>query len=143
MLHRHAAPTLQMVQHSMHATICSVLQILSLSSFRPATLAEVCAVHDQRYPAALQRIARQQQPAQHTLVEGAPTYVTSSSFDDAVQVCSATPFFQLQPVLSCHDRSLLDPDIIVRIASYLCATLLFFMTQEYGPLDTAVSFVDE
>lgn len=122
----HFAVVHETPRHSMHDTHCAVLQILSLSSFRPATLAEVCAVHDQRYPEALQRIAQQQKPAQHTLVEGAPTYVTSSSFDDAVQVCSATPFFQLQPVLSCHDGSLLNPDIIVQIASCLCATLLFF-----------------
>lgn len=75
----------------LHEAKTQLLQLLSLDNFRPATLAEVCAVHDQRYPEALQRIAEQQQPAQHTLVEGAPTYVTSTSYDDAIQVCHTMP----------------------------------------------------
>ena len=63
------------------------LQIQSLSNFRAASLAEVCAVHDKRYPEALHKIVKQQQmEAQYTIVESAPTYVTSSSYQDALQV---------------------------------------------------------
>lgn len=84
--HRHVAQN-----QLLHEAKTQLLQLLSLDNFRPATLAEVCAVHDQRYPEALLRIAEQQQPAQHTLVEGAPTYVTSTSYDDAIQVCRTMP----------------------------------------------------
>lgn len=64
-----------------------LLQIQSLNNFRAATLAEVCAVHDKRYPEALQKIVEQQQKeAQFAIVESAPTYVTSSSYQDALQV---------------------------------------------------------
>ena len=63
------------------------MQIQSLDSFRPATLAEVCAVHDHRYPPALEQVVQQlQEPSAYTLVESAPTYVTSSSYQDALQV---------------------------------------------------------
>lgn len=68
------------------------LQIQSLSNFRAATLAEVCAVHDKRYPEALHKIVQQQQlEAQYTIVESAPTYVTSSSYQDALQVQHTPP----------------------------------------------------
>ncbi|DBB17754.1 TPA: hypothetical protein ACH3X3_002789 [Trebouxia sp. C0006] len=66
------------------------LQLQSLDSFRPATLAEVCAVHDKRYPEALQQIVKKQQKAaQFAIVESAPTYVTSSSYQDALQAAGA------------------------------------------------------
>lgn len=62
------------------------LQLQSLDNFRPATLAEVSAVHDKRYPEALHQIVKQQQKAaQFEIVESAPTYVTSSSYQDALQ----------------------------------------------------------
>ena len=66
------------------------LQIQRLDNFKPATLAEVCAVHDHRYPAALEQVAQQlQQPSEYTIVESSPTYVTSSSYKDALQVTPA------------------------------------------------------
>ena len=65
----------------------ALLQLQSLDNFRPATLAEVYAVHDKRYPEALQKVVKQQQKAaQFEIVESAPTYVTSSSYQDALQV---------------------------------------------------------
>lgn len=66
------------------------LQLQSLDNFRPATLAEVSAVHDKRYPEALHQIVKQQQKAaQFEIVESAPTYVTSSSYQDALQAAGA------------------------------------------------------
>ena len=77
--------------HSIDSSTCW-LQIQSLSNFRAATLAEVCAVHDKRYPEALHKIVKQQQmEAQYTIVESAPTYVTSSSYQDALQVPPPSP----------------------------------------------------
>lgn len=64
-----------------------LLQVQSLNKFRAATLDEVCAVHDKRYPEALHKIVQQQQKeAQFAIVESAPTYVTSSSYQDGLQV---------------------------------------------------------
>lgn len=69
-----------------------MLQIQSLNNFRAASLAVVCAVHDKRYPEALHKIVQQQQmEAQYTIVESAPTYVTSSSYQDALQVQPFAP----------------------------------------------------
>ncbi len=86
--------------------ICLLLQLQSLDSFRPATLAEVCAVHDKRYPEALQKIVQQQQmEAQYTIVESAPTYVTSSSYEDALQVSCATVIAQISALNGVHNLS--------------------------------------
>ncbi|KAL3146501.1 hypothetical protein ABBQ32_000754 [Trebouxia sp. C0010 RCD-2024] len=65
-------------------------QVQSLNKFRAATLDEVCAVHDKRYPEALHKIVQQQQKeAQFAIVESAPTYVTSSSYQDGLQAAGA------------------------------------------------------
>jgi len=58
-------------------------QIVQLSGFRRATPTEVFAVHREHYVEQLRSVVASKAPA---MVETAPTYVTTSSFDDALGV---------------------------------------------------------
>jgi len=58
-------------------------QVVQLSEFRRATPTEVFAVHREHYVEQLRSVVASKAPA---MVETAPTYVTSSSFDDALGV---------------------------------------------------------
>jgi len=58
-------------------------QIVQLSDFRCATPTEVFAVHREHYVEQLRSVVASKAPAR---VVNAPTYVTTSSFDDALAV---------------------------------------------------------
>jgi len=71
-----------------HQTLLSKMvwcgsQIVQLSNFRRATPTEVFAVHREHYVEQLRSVVASKAPA---MVETAPTYVTTSSFDDALGV---------------------------------------------------------
>jgi len=59
------------------------VQLLNLQDFRRATTDDVCAVHERSYVLGLEKLAKR---GKNDVVDGAPTYITGTSFDDALQV---------------------------------------------------------
>lgn len=62
-----------------------VLQLIDLRDFHPASVEDVCRVHNPRFVEALQGFIKQQHKG---VVEGAPTYVTSQTFEDSLRVAT-------------------------------------------------------
>lgn len=59
------------------------VQLLDIRDFRKASVEDVCAVHERSYVLGLERLA---QRGKNDIVDNAPTYITGTSFDDALQV---------------------------------------------------------
>lgn len=60
-----------------------IVQLVSIQDFRRATVDDVCAVHERSYVLGLEKLA---QSGRVDIVDDAPTYITSTSCDDALQV---------------------------------------------------------
>lgn len=76
-----------------------VFQVLRLDTFSPASIEDMCKLHERSYVLGLEKLVRQGK--EDMWVESSPTYITSSSFDDALRVsnllhaelCLSTPPF--------------------------------------------------
>lgn len=74
-------------------------QVTNLRDFQPATVEDICRVHMRAYVQGLQRVAA----AGTDYVEyGAPTYCTTTTYDDALRVG-----FGHSPQLCCLQMTLL------------------------------------
>ena len=60
------------------------MQLVHMTDFRKATADDICAVHERSYVLGLQKLAAR---GKDDIVDaGAPTYITGTSFNDALQV---------------------------------------------------------
>ena len=59
------------------------MQLVSIQDFRRATVDDICAVHERSYVLGLEKLTKS---GRVDIVDGAPTYITGTSFDDALQV---------------------------------------------------------
>jgi hypothetical protein len=77
-----------------------MLQVSCLTGFSKATIDDLCTIHERNYVLGLEKIV---QRGRDDIVDSAPTYITSTSFDDALRVrtVSALPPNQPDPYFSC------------------------------------------
>ena len=68
------------------------MQLVHMTDFRKATADDICAVHERSYVLGLQKLAAR---GRDDIVDaGAPTYITSTSFNDALQVLAGYPLYR-------------------------------------------------
>lgn len=60
-----------------------MLQLSCLTDFRRATIDDICTIHDRNYVLGLEKIVGR---GKNDVVDSAPTYITPTSFDDALRV---------------------------------------------------------
>lgn len=60
-----------------------VLQLSCLKDFQRATIDDICTIHDRNYVLGLEKIVGR---GKNDVVDSAPTYITPTSFDDALRV---------------------------------------------------------
>ena len=60
-----------------------LLQLSCLKDFQRATVEDICTIHDRNYVLGLEKIVRR---GKNDVVDSAPTYITPTSFDDALRV---------------------------------------------------------
>jgi acetoin utilization deacetylase AcuC-like enzyme len=63
--------------------------IVELTGFQRATPADVAPVHNPRYIAGLERASEQAADVSSILVDSAPTYLTQTTYNDALAACGA------------------------------------------------------
>ena len=59
------------------------MQLVHMTDFRKAAVDDICAVHERSYVLGLEKLAAR---GKDEIVDGAPTYITGTSFNDALQV---------------------------------------------------------
>ena len=64
-------------------------RVRELTELRIATPEDVAPAHDPRYLAALERASEQARDVSNVLVDSAPTYLTQSTYLDALKACGA------------------------------------------------------
>ncbi len=67
-----------------HVWLC-VPQLSRLTDFQPASIEDLCKIHERNYVLGLEKIVRR---GRNDVVDNAPTYITPTSFDDALRVGS-------------------------------------------------------
>ena len=66
------------------------MQLVHMTDFRKAVVDDICAVHERSYVLGLEKLAAH---GKDEIVDGAPTYITGTSFNDALQVLPPNTFF--------------------------------------------------
>ena len=68
---------------------CNALQLVNIQDFRKASVEDICSVHELSYVRGLEKLA---QRGKDDIVESiAPTYITGTSFDNALAVQPSRP----------------------------------------------------
>lgn len=68
---------------------CHALQLVNIQDFRNASVEDICSVHELSYVRGLEKLA---QRGKDDIVESvAPTYITGTSFDNALAVQPSRP----------------------------------------------------
>lgn len=78
------------------------MQLVHMTDFRKAAVDDICAVHERSYVLGLEKLAAR---GKDEIVDGAPTYITGTSFNDALQVLPRIP-----SLYSLTTRPMLRPD---------------------------------
>ncbi|EIE18460.1 Arginase/deacetylase [Coccomyxa subellipsoidea C-169] len=68
-----------------HVWLCA-LQLSRLTDFQPASIEDLCKIHERNYVLGLEKIVRR---GRNEVVDNAPTYITPTSFDDALRAAGA------------------------------------------------------
>ena len=71
-------------------------QLACLTDFQRASIEDLCKIHDRNYVLGLEKIVGR---GRNDVVDSAPTYITPTSFDDALRVGART-------ILSCKSTPL-------------------------------------
>ena len=78
------ATDLQQARSMLYNSWCHALQLVNIQDFRKASVEDICSVHELAYVRGLERLA---QRGKDDIVESvAPTYITGTSFDNALAV---------------------------------------------------------
>jgi hypothetical protein len=68
---------------------CHALQLVNIQEFRKASVEDICSVHELAYVRGLEKLAHR---GKDDIVESvAPTYITGTSFDNALAVQPSRP----------------------------------------------------